>query len=107
MRLKLTSLRWILALCAVALLIVGVYGCGGDDNLDPDTRTKPVSRAGAESQCVEGSAGLCKPRDVSGYDPFSSSQGSGSGYVTSGEPSVEEILDAGLELVGASPTHVA
>ena len=45
---------------------------------------------------------LCEPRDVSDFDFFSASLGN-----TSATPSVEDVLEQGLLLSGASPVHLA
>ena len=102
-----TKLAYMAIALAVLALAIALNAYDSDYNLVPVTHNELASGAGAESQCVEGNTGPCEPRDVSGYDLFAGSQSSGSAYVDLGEPSVEEILDAGLELVGASPTHLA
>ena len=45
----------------------------------------------------------CEPRDVSGFGLFSESLG----YSTAGIASVEDVLEKGLKLSGASPVHLA
>ena len=102
-----TDLAYMAIALVVLALAIALNAHDSDYSLDPDSQAEVVARAGVDSQCVEGGAGLCTPCDMSGYDLFSASRGSGSGYVTQGEPSVEETLDHGLELVGASPTHLA
>lgn len=49
-----------------------------------------------------------EPRDVSAFDLFSGRRGSGAPLSGSYESAtVEEVLELGLEAIGASPTHIA
>lgn len=61
--------------------------------------------AGAQSPCAYAS---CQPRDVSGVDLFwGSFNSSGAAYGPVETASVEDVLDKGLRLAEASPTHLA
>ena len=49
----------------------------------------------------------CQSRDVSGFDLFSTRPHAAAGLAGEEGPTVEEILEAGLDLAGASPVHIA
>ena len=54
----------------------------------------------------EGQGGSCEARDVSSFDLFG--RPTGGAASTQGEiPTVEEVLEKGLRLAGASPVHIA
>ncbi len=56
--------------------------------------------------CDENSGNPCAPRDVSRFDLFSANSGSAA-YDHGEASSVEGVLEDGLHLIGASPTHIA
>ena len=105
-----------------ALACLAVIGCGSES--DSPTRAPTIeTRVGAPGvaaihtptsirtpiatpapPCVgnEESDKPCEPREVSDFDFFSASLGN-----TSATPSVEDVLEQGILLSGASPVHLA
>ena len=69
----------------------------------PGPTAMPLTSAPAPP-CVrnEESDNLCEPRDISDFDLFSNRS-----HHPSDRSSVEEVLEKGLELSGASPVHLA
>ena len=70
-----------------------------------------VSATDADDECTvgDGATVACVPRDVSSIDLFSSSSSGNRTMVSSGgyEATVEEVIEYGLRLAGASPVHLA
>ncbi len=65
----------------------------------------PGKTAAIRPPCAYGS---CEPRDISGINPISSAVGGGSAAGgDTGAATVEEVLEKGLDLAGASPVHLA
>ena len=56
--------------------------------------------------CDEKSGNPCVPRDVSSFDLFATNSGVAA-YDHGEASSVEDVLEDGLHLIGASPTHIA
>ena len=56
--------------------------------------------------CAGSSDVSCAPRDVSRFNLFAVIQAGGA-YGISGADDLEDVLEKGLDLVGASPTHLA
>ncbi len=61
----------------------------------------------AACEDADGEQASCEPRDVSGNDLFSGSPGGGVAFSGGREPTVEEVLEEGLLLAGASPVQLA
>ena len=108
--------RHYLALASSFALLLAVYGCGGHDNTglvapegdasSPQERSLPPA-----NPCADAGEAIdpCESRDVSGYDLFSAQPGGGVSHFTleAEAPAVEEVLEKGLLLAGASPVHLA
>ena len=122
--------RWAKAIGVLALLLLlAVSGCSdGEDSKNAGHNDRPVQslnqsdapepvdqsvrlKADADGQAVLNveacSSAPCDPRDVSVIDLFSNRPGS-SGMASSVGPAVmvEEVMEKGLRLAGASPVHL-
>ena len=71
---------------------------------DPDPGSQAVAAESPTS--LEHVVASYEPRDVSGMDFFSGSPGGGAAYSGGPAATVEEVLEEGLELAGASPAHL-
>ncbi len=71
---------------------------------DSDSPVPPLPTAPCDN--VDASTDLCAPREVSFFHLFGGSQGSAAGFIEKNTSSVEEILEKGLRLAGASPVHL-
>ena len=75
---------------AALLMALAAVACGGSESARP---------------CAGGQA-ACEPRDVSGINLFGS-QGGAAASTPQETPTVEETLEKGLRLAGASPVQIA
>ena len=74
----------------------------------PATSTSSLTRESSSPgtpACAGGSDASCEPRDVSGFGLFSAGSGA-AGPEPVAASSVEDVLDRGLHLLGASPAHI-
>ena len=104
------GLRWALGLgWLAAVLVLAVAGCSSGqsapDAVGPGARLPST----ATPPCNDEPDGevSCEPRDVSAIDLFSGSSGSGDLFIEGPAPTLEEVLEKGLELAEASPVHLA
>ena len=58
----------------------------------------------SDNECIDAE---CKKRDVSGFGLSSEGSGQALAYGFGGESTVEEVLEHGLMLAGASPAHIS
>ena len=101
-------------LCLGLLIVLGALGCGGragEETLVPGGEEGSPAPRMEEGREPCAGAGECEPRDVSVFDISRSdlfSDGEGSVAYVNDEPAptVEEILEKGLRLMGASPVQV-
>ena len=122
--------RWAIGLGALALLLLlAVSGCGdggyaknaGHSNgpaqdLNQSDAPKSVDQPARIDAHANGqtalnvracSAAPCKPRDVSAIDLFSNRHGNSDvAYSVGPAATVEEVMEKGLRLAGASPVHL-
>ena len=99
------------------LLLWAVAGCGGksDDSFDRETLEEPSAASSIENRAPCAGTGEsgdpCEPRDVSRFDlsrsNILSSRHGGAADTEEEPPSVENVLEKGLRLAGASPVHLA
>ena len=75
-------------------------------SVSSNTPTPPSPSASLCSEAV-GDKIPCEPRDVSGIDLISGSLNSESAFSSGSASTVEELLELGLLLTGASPVHLA
>ncbi len=103
---------WIL-FCLVLLL--GVTGCGEHSSeggsLAAELEEALATWSIEDSRLPCASAGECEPQDVSRLDVtrsdlLASNQAGAAYHVDETIPTVEELLEKGLRLMGASPAHV-
>ena len=108
--------RHYLALASSFALLLAVYGCGGHDNTglvapEGDASSPQERSLRPANPCADAGGAIdpCESRDVSGYDLFSAQPGGGVSHFTleAEAPAVEEVLEKGLLLAGASPVHLA
>ena len=85
-------------------LLAGVVASAGEHG---DTDRTGIGIGGEPCSLAEDVTGLCEPRDVSLFDLFSGRPRSGVAFTSHPAPTVEEVLDEGLLLAGASPVHIA
>ena len=89
--------RWLLAWGALALFL-SASGCSEtEDAATPGTSPAP---------CTNGTIDPCAPRDVTAL-ALVAGPSNGAAYETPPAPRVEEVLEQGLHLAGASPVHLA
>ena len=102
--------RWLLALGALVLFLVG-SGCGDSEETTASRSygmaVESTSTAVALCDDVGGSTEPCRPRNVSSFHLFSDPTGGGIGFIHGPEATVEEALEKGLDLAEASPVHLA
>ena len=86
----------------LTLLLLGV-GIVYSVSMGRAAESRPTELAAA-APCGGGS---CDVRNVSGFAPFAPLAGSGAALELPPAGSVEEVLEEGLHLAGASPVHLA
>ncbi len=107
---------------AALVLVIGTLGCYGDGAADsgeppsppdaapsmamPAKPSKPVANTPACDGSWQTTA-ACAPRDISRHELVSRRGPDGVGVVPLDAPPVEDVLERGLGLTGASPAHLA
>ena len=113
---------------AVAALLALASGCGGCEDAGPvqpdeapsqthisvDSEVSPANvslrpnppNGAAPCYDTDGTIDPCGPRNVSYVDVFHGSQSDSAGLPDVAEPPVEDVLERGLLLAGASPVHL-
>ena len=86
----------------LTLLLLGV-GIVYSVSMGRAAESRPTELAAA-APCGGGS---CDVRNVSGFTPFASLAGSGVAFELPPTGTMEEVLEEGLHLAGASPVHLA
>ena len=95
------KLIWFVALGG--LLVLLAVSCSNGSKVRLITESKEIAACADSVRVVN----PCVRRDVSHFDLFSGQAGKGIAFVEEGAPSVEIVLAKGLEVAGASPTHLA
>ena len=108
------DLRWGYVVALGALVLFAVVGCDGTGvETSNEARSPTVQAAVSEEPISAPCSGVgaptegCESRGVSGFRLFSSAPGGGAGSTPGPVATVEDVLEKGLRLAGASPVHLA